>query len=573
MSGLKRDKGSLAALAVVALLIPFLIGGTSGYWQYVATTGAVQAVIGLSIGIVYGTAGMLSLCQVSLAAFGAWTVAYISVKGIGVPFPVAILLGAIVAMPIGVFVGVPALRLRGVNLAIVTLGFTVAVATVARVGDVPGGSPTDVVVPPSWLSTPYSFFMLAWISFVILALLATLLRRSRVGLGWQSIKRNERATAALGVSVTRTKLSAFAAAGFVAGAGGGLLAGTLGVVDPANFSPLTAITFFALAVMLGTGHWEGALALGVFNAGSAALFREIGVSPDIAAMLFGIGAVQVLSMGGDGFSGDLRRVLRRRFGKVRETLTVETPELPPEPPASVEGAGAALEISGLTVRYGAVTALDAVDITIPVNSVVGLIGPNGAGKSTLVDAVTGFLASYDGTITVGGEPIDGLPAWQRAHHVRRSFQQDRTIGDLTPREYLRLAADRRVTDERIDEVLAFIGVAITDVPIERLDVRSRRLLQVATCLIVDAGVVLLDEPGAGLTADESLDLGARIAAIPERFGRSVLLIEHDMDLVRAVCSSVFVLDFGELISSGPTRTVLESRNVVAAYLGEDVVAV
>jgi branched-chain amino acid transport system permease protein len=571
MSGLKRDKGSLGALAVTAIVVPLLIGATTGYWQYVATAGAVQAVIGLSIGIVYGTAGMLSLCQVSLAAFGAWTVAYISVKTLPIPFPVAIALGGLVAMPIGMLVGLPALRLRGVNLAIVTLGFAVAVATVARVGDVPGGSPTDVVTPPSWLATPYSFFLLAWVSFVVLAFGATFLRRSRTGLGWPSIKRNERATAALGVSVMRTKLTAFAAAGFVAGAGGGLLAGTLGVVDPANFTPLTAITFFALAVMLGTGHWEGAMALGVFNAGSAALFREIGVSPDIASMLFGIGAVQVLSMGGEGFSGDLRRVLRRRFGKVRATLEVEPSALPDEPPPLDKSARPALEISGLTVRYGAVTALDSVDITVPERSVVGLIGPNGAGKSTLVDAVTGFLAAYDGRIAVGGEPIDELTAWRRAHHVRRSFQQDRTIPDLTARDYLTLASDRRIPQQRIDEVLAFVGVATPDVPIERLDVRNRRLLQVASCLVVGAEVVLLDEPAAGLTADESIDFAARIAKIPERFDCSVLLIEHDMDLVRAVCSEVFVLDFGELIASGPTRDVLESRNVAAAYLGEDVV--
>jgi branched-chain amino acid transport system ATP-binding protein/branched-chain amino acid transport system permease protein len=212
-----------------------------------------------------------------------------------------------------------------------------------------------------------------------------------------------------------------------------------------------------------------------------------------------------------------------------------------------------------------------VNIVVPERSVVGLIGPNGAGKSTLVDAVTGFLASYEGTVSVDGEAIDRLPAWRRAHHVRRSFQQDRTIPELTAREYLTLAADHRIGQDKVDEVLAFVGVSVPDMPIERLDVRSRRLLQVASCLVVDAQVVLLDEPGAGLTADESLDLAARIALIPQRFGCSVLLIEHDMDFVRAVCSEVFVLDFGELIASGPTRTVLESSNVAAAYLGEDVV--
>jgi branched-chain amino acid transport system permease protein len=123
----------------------------------------------------------------------------------------------------------------------------------------------------------------------------------------------------------------------------------------------------------------------------------------------------------------------------------------------------------------------------------------------------------------------------------------------------------------LDEVLAFIGCAAPDIRMEHVDVRTRRLLQIGTCLLGEAKVALLDEPGAGLSADETVDLAARLIQIPARFGRSVVLIEHDMDLVRAVCSQIVVLDFGKVIAAGRTIEVLETREVVAAYLGEEMV--
>jgi branched-chain amino acid transport system permease protein len=224
------------------------------------------------------------------------------------------------------------------------------------------------------------------------------------------------------------------------------------------------------------------------------------------------------------------------------------------------------------VNFGAVRALDDVSLTVPYGEVVGLVGPNGAGKSTLVDATTGFLAAYSGVVRVDGAQIDALPAFKRARVVRRTFQQDRTIGELTAEGYLRLGAAPGTTAKQIREIIEFVGCRDTSTPLHSLDVRLRRLLMIGACLTGRPKAVLVDEPAAGLSAEESIDLAARLAEIPGRFGCGLLVIEHDMELVRLVCTSLVVLDFGKVIASGATAEVLARPDVTAAYLGDDVAA-
>ena len=578
MSGLRR----VSTPSLLALLAVMVIGAAVGlslsqYWMYVAAVGAAQAVFGLSIGLVYGQAGMLSLCQVSLGAVGAWTVADLSQAGGALPLPWSLFVGAALTVPLGLLCALPALRLRNINLAIVTLGIVVAVYTVAQAGQVPGSNPTVFVAPPS----NQVLFLFCWLSFAVLAAITIVLRRTRWGLSWLAIARSERAAASVGVSVIRAKVSAFAVAAAIAGWAGGLVVASFGSADPANFDPVQVLTLFALAVMFGAGYWEGALALGVFSAFSAALLSQFGLSPDIGTVLFAVGAIGVLGSESGGFSGDVRRLLgrlQRRLGRGPKPLPEPRLRIAPAPApdgaggAVPDGAGVALEVAGLTVHYGAVVALADVSLQVRKGEVLGLVGPNGAGKSTLIDAATGFLASYEGSVAVAGQPVDGLPAHQRAHVVRRTFQTERTIGELTPREYVRLAAARRVSAQEIDEILDFVGCPPTALTLSRIDVRVRRLIMIAACLAGRPTAVLIDEPAAGLTAEESEDLAARIADIPARFDCGVLLIEHDMELVRQACSSVVVLDFGRVIAHGPTAEVLSNPVVQAAYLGDELLA-
>jgi branched-chain amino acid transport system permease protein len=214
-----------------------------------------------------------------------------------------------------------------------------------------------------------------------------------------------------------------------------------------------------------------------------------------------------------------------------------------------------------------VTALDKVNLKVPSGTVVGLVGPNGAGKSTLVDAIAGFLHRYDGSIRLNGKPIEGLSATTRARlGIRRTWQTTRIAPELRVGEYLRLAAGP-IGEAELESLLAWIGGPSPDTPISSVDAGTRRLLDVAGVIAARPPVILLDEPAAGVSYDEALKLGERIAAIPETFGSAVLLIEHDMDLVRRACSQITVFDFGRMIASGAPGEVLDMPVVQKAYMG------
>ena len=219
------------------------------------------------------------------------------------------------------------------------------------------------------------------------------------------------------------------------------------------------------------------------------------------------------------------------------------------------------------MRYGSVVALDNVSLTVAAGTVAGLIGPNGAGKSTFIDAVAGFLSSYEGSIRLAGKPLEGMPAHLRARAgVRRSWQTNRIAPELTVGGYLALAA-QGLSARETKAILSWLDCPDPDTLVVSVDAGTRRLLDVAGVVAARPAVVLLDEPAAGQSHEESVRLGQRIAEIPKLFGSAVLLVEHDMDLVRAVCSEVTVLDFGRVIASGPPARVLEQGSVKKAYLG------
>lgn len=563
---------TLGALAV-------LVGGLGlvlpSFWLFLATGAVISAVTALSVGIVFGRAGMISLCQLSFAAIGAFAVAAMNTRGI-LSLPFQILLGGLVAVPFGLLIGLPALRLRGVNLAIVTLGFASAVDVVLGLNAFPGADSGQYVARPAALAGDPAYFAFCWAVFVALALGLGWLSRRRAGLAWDAVRRSERATAALGLSVTATKLWAFGLSAFVAGVGGGLLIGQLLTVSRANFEPVFSLMSFALGVMLATQYWEGALVAGVAMALVPEVLRRTGLPQDLTSLLFALGAVEALFRGTGGLAARLRLAASRRRAR---DLPAELPPLPApsrgggrtgpvaSAPASSARRALVLELSHLTVSYGQVTALSDVNLSVEAGTVAALIGPNGAGKSTLIDAVTGFKG-YAGSVALGGRPIDAVSAHGRARlGLRRSFQQDRTIADLSVEQYLRLLSGRDLGRAELLEALHFLGGPHPERPMDTVDVGTRRLVEVAGLLAARPQIALLDEPGAGLDEAESLRFAARLREVPATFGCAVLLVEHDMALVAAACSRVTVLDFGHVIASGGCAEVLGSPEVVRAYLG------
>jgi branched-chain amino acid transport system ATP-binding protein len=241
-----------------------------------------------------------------------------------------------------------------------------------------------------------------------------------------------------------------------------------------------------------------------------------------------------------------------------------------------------LRTAALTVSYGGVRALDGVSIDVPEGALVGLIGPNGAGKTTLIDSLTGF-APYTGSVWLAGQSLDGRPPHARARlGLVRTFQAGELFDDLSVWGNLLVAADRprwwsAAADlvrpgrprsfaevSRAVELMA-IGHLVERSP-ESLSEGERKLVGVCRALVSSPRVLVLDEPAAGLDTAESRLLGAHLRAVVDA-GVTVLLIDHDMDLVLTVCEELHVIDDGVLIASGPPAQVRTDPRVVAAYLG------
>lgn len=551
--------GSLVLGTLVFLLLP-------SFWAFLASSAYIAALLIASVGIVYGRAGMVSLCQVTFAGIGGWVVGYLGLHT-GVPFPIALLAGALAAVPVGVVIGLPALRLRGVNLAVVTLGFAVAVSSVVFVQGFPGARTNQPVARPSLFSGEHAFLILTAVVFLAVGIGLVRVRRSQLGAAWEAVRHSERSTAALGFSVPVTKLSAFAVSAFVAGLAGGLLAAQLGFLNARNVEPIDSLVVFVIGVFVGAHHIGGAVLGGVLSSFFPELLRRLHIPQDVGPILFAIGATQILAQGGRGLAEGLRR---RRNAEPRDANVVPFPAgvEATEPFRVRRHRDFVLRASAISVRYGAVVALEDVDLAVAQGSVVGLIGPNGAGKSTLVDVISGFHPQDAGTVVLGDGPLDGLAPFRRARlGIRRTFQTERTVPSLTAEEYLRLAAREHLSPGEIDELLRFLDGPDPDSLIGTVDTGMRRRLEILACVAARPSFLLLDEPAAGLTEEESRHLGERLREMPARYGLGLIVVEHDIDLVMAVCDEVVVLDFGRVIARGAPAEALESDAVAEAYLG------
>ncbi len=232
-----------------------------------------------------------------------------------------------------------------------------------------------------------------------------------------------------------------------------------------------------------------------------------------------------------------------------------------------------IDISNLTVKFGGVVALDDLSLKIT-DDVVGLIGPNGAGKTTLTNAFSGFVNVSSGSVSVNGLNLIDMPPHKRTRWgVARSFQKVQTVFDLTVEEHLNTVLDAKgasgqLREKAIVRALNFVGLAAQRKTLGvDLNPYHRRMTEIAKCLVGAPRIILLDEPGGGLSESEMLELRRIILGIHPEFGAQILLVDHDVDLIRDVCTSTVVLDFGKLIAFGPTEEVLQDEVVKAAYLG------
>ncbi len=249
-----------------------------------------------------------------------------------------------------------------------------------------------------------------------------------------------------------------------------------------------------------------------------------------------------------------------------------------------------LVVDGLTVRFGGLVAVDDVSLTARGGVITGLIGPNGAGKTTTFNSCTGLNAPTAGTVRLGDRTLDGhSSAWRARLGLGRTFQRMELFDTMTVRENVEvgrealLAGKRRwtgrlfstpaeaeVCGREADDAMAHGGIGdLANRTVGDLSTGQRRLVELARALAGDFRFLLLDEPSSGLDVNETEQFAAILAGVVEREGIGILLVEHDMALVRAVCSYIYVLDFGRLIYEGTAADVLSAEIVKAAYLGSE----
>ena len=559
------------AAVVAAAAIP-LIGE---YPALVGTLAVVFGLVALGFVVLTGWAGQLSIGQVVPYGLGGYAAAWLGDQ-VGIPMALAIPLAAVVVIPASALVGLAAERLRGLDLAIGTFALALACQFLvfgslgrALVDDTSGTASVVQVVRPSLFSLDLdsnrSFYLYALVLGALAYAAVAWLGRIATGRELLALGDDPTRAAVAGVPVNRLRMYAFVVAGMLASLAGGILAAAREAVTPETFTAFESLNLLAIAVVGGLSTVRGAVIAGAFGAVLPELAR---VDPfrflqGRLTLVYGLALVLVL--------------LARRGGLAALIGLDKRPE--PDlaggedlaPAAAPTERGSLLRIEALRVDYGGTRAVDDITLRVAPGEFVALVGPNGAGKSSVFDVVGGLLQPTGGRVYFDGTDItDHSPERRAALGLGRTFQAARVFQSLSVGENLLVAAHLSGRD---------VAHAVAGKLLDQLDLRdvetelpgslpfgSLRLLEVGLALAGRPGLLLLDEPAAGL---DGTDLD-RLAELLEDLGRggvSVLLVDHDLAFVGRVAQRVVVMDQGRIIADDTPRKVASDRGVQEAFLG------
>ncbi len=607
---------ALAAGLAFAVVLPLIVTLPSRHLLYATVLGF--AICAMSVTVITGWSGQLSLSQMAFAGMGALSGAafsrgfeldigwrsyrLIDVEAVGVPFVVSILLATLFTALAAALIGAGALRVRGLMLAVSTFAFSIAATQyLFRRPFFTGGSSSSVPYDRGTLfgidlASQRSYYYFTLGGFVIAYAVASRLRRSGIGRCTIAVRDNPANAAAYTVSPARAKLTAFALAGGLAGFGGALLGG---LVQNIRFSQVLfqvedSLRVVGMAVIGGLGSLAGAVLGAVWVEGMPAFFGDNDLVPLFTSS---IGLLVIIMYLPGGFIGVIYTARDGLLGWLESRLPVEdAPDVArPAPaglsrrnPAAVGVPEVVLRTEGVSVRFGGNQAVSAVSIEVRRDEIVGLIGTNGAGKTTLMNAVGGMVG-YEGRVELMGRDLAGVSAARRARAgLGRTFQGATLFPELTVRETMMVALEARgrtpllatalhlphtLAHERrrraeADELIDWFGLgAYADHYVSDLSTGTRRIVELAGLLALDARVLCLDEPTAGVAQRETEAFAPLVGRMRRDLGAGVLLIEHDMTVIMGVSDRVYCLESGSVISEGTPDEVRNDPLVVASYLG------
>jgi len=617
-----------ALLAVVLAVFP-LVASTN--LVNIGVYALIYGLAAIGLSLLMGLAGQVSLGQAAFFAVGGYTHA-ILITRYDVPGAFAALVAVVAAMFVAFVVGLPLLRLRGHFLALATLGLGIIVAVVVRELEVTGGTSGIFGIPKPEINgrvydSPREFFWL--MSPVVFGglLLARNLVRSRTGRALSAVNDSEVAAECLGVDTFGLRLRVFVLSGGYAGLAGVFYAHWLAVVSPEAAGFELSVQFLLMVVLGGLGTVWGAITGAAAVQGLDEAMRVLvprlvpGATGEVQLIGFGVVLVLVVILVPGGLAQLWAMITARirgrswgpraagevpsvaadagNAGQAGEAGHAEhaasAPAAAAAPLSRLLGAGEApapesvvLSIRGLTKRYGGVTAVDDIDLDVSAGEILALIGPNGAGKTTCFNMVSGVLAPTSGSVEVRGRRVEGSrPHVIAALGATRTFQNLQVFRSSTVLGNVKVARHLRSSSGVLRGMLALAGreekdieraaraavgaVGLTedaDRPVTELPFGRQRQVEVARALALSPTLLLLDEPMAGLSGTERVELSTLLRRVREA-GVAVVLVEHDVETVMALADRVAVLDDGKLIALGPPEQVRHDPAVVAAYLGTD----
>ena len=568
---------------------------------------AALAIAAISLNLLTGYAGQISLGHAALLGAGAFASGVVTSK-LGLPMWIGLPAAALVSGAIALLIGFPALRLRGLYLAMVTISFGFAMYdSILRLDVFTGGS-AGVELPRRVLGKNQfsdQSIMLAVALVVLLGvwLLDSNVTRSRLGRAFRAIRENEAMAQAFGIDVSRYKLLAFVLSGALAGLAGALWGHAVGFVNSESFPFDLSLALIIMVVVGGLGSRAGALIAAFAFSLFPTLLHNVPWLAGLDVMVGALLLMYTVARHPGGFAEVIAEARDRRREKAiarpagDDDGMVVIPALPRMTQAGQQRPGVnrdapVLEVSGVTVRFGGLVAVNGATLEVPRGKIVGLIGPNGAGKTTLFNTISGLIKPTEGTIRLLGEDVSQLPAHKRAARgLARTFQHVGLARDQSVLENLmlaqhlaagydsgrallftpRVAHAEQQMEARAREALDVLGFGGREtVAVKRLSGGQQRILEMGCALLSDPELLMLDEPSAGMAPGAVENLALRLNDLRDNLGRTVLLIEHNLPLVLDVCDFIYVLDFGQVLASGTPDEIVSNEAVIGAYLGEAV---
>jgi branched-chain amino acid transport system ATP-binding protein len=537
----------------------------NSYYVFIMATLALTAIAGIGLNILLGLTGQVSFGHVGFYAIGAYTVAILT-TAVKLDFWLALPLAIALSAVVGGLLALPALRVKGPYLAMVTIAFGFVVENgAAEWRGLTGGQNGIMSVPT--IKAFGATFGERGVALLAIALCAVLtlgfwrLSRSQWGSAMRAVKDSEVAAESVGLNPVAIKALAFALSAACAGLAGALFAPLSGFVTPSTFAFLQSILFVLVVIVGGAGTVSGPLV----GAAIVVLLPELlsGLA-EYRLLFFGALMLVVLWLAPEGIVGAVQKWFHKKrvlvFPGGEKTILSKTQIV-------------SLNISNLTLAFGGVKAATDVSFTARPGEVTSLIGPNGAGKTTVLNILGGFYKPQAGQIRLGNRSIEGMAAWRIARAgLARTYQTSLLFGSMTVLENLVIASPTRGSKgnperENAISLLSFVGYK-GDIHARAADLPhvDRRLVEIARALATRPTVLLLDEPAAGLSRPDKEALAALMGRIAQS-GITVLLVEHDMGIVMGISNHVVVLDAGTPIAEGTPQQMQQDPAVRKAYLG------